>query len=147
MSAERCEPVYEPGSDDETAPSLSLPELASAARVPQGALRQARELGLLPPLDATGRWPAAAARDIQQQWPQIATALQAAQELGAERCAELLTRATGLTVRSAHVETLADRGMLQSTRIYRRRPLYRVADIQALADDPLSRALLSEIVS
>lgn len=147
MSPERPQPAHDrdPG---QAAPGLSLPDVASTAGVPQGALWHARELGLLPPPDArTGRWSAADARDIQRRWPQIASAIEAARELGAGRCAELLARTTGLAVRQTHVERLADRGMLKPTRTYRRRPLYRVADVRALADDPLSRALLSEIVS
>jgi hypothetical protein len=147
MSREGPDLAREPGPPD-LGPGLSLPDMASAVGVPRGALWHARELGLLPPPDVgAGRWSAADVRDIQQRWPQIASAIEAARELGAGRCAELLARTTGLAVRQIHVERLADRGVLTPTRTYRRRPLYRVADVQALADDPLSRALLSEIVS
>ena len=147
MSREGPQHDREPGPE-QAARGLTLPELASAAGVPRGVLQHARELGLLPAPDAgTGRWSAADVQDIQRRWPQIAAAHDAARELGAGRCAELLARATGLAVRHGHVEQLADRGVLKPTRTYRRRPLYRVADVQALADDPVSRALLSEIVS
>ncbi len=147
MTRGRAQPAHQPGHE-EAGPGLSLAEVADLAGVPQGSLRQARDQGLLPPPDAvTGCWPAAAVQDIRRHWPQIATELQAAQELGARRCAELLARSTGLAVRHSHVERLADRGMLTPTRTYRHRPLYRVADVQALADDPVGRALLSEIVS
>lgn len=147
MSRECPQSAHNPGSG-QTAHCLSLPEVASTAGVPAGALWRARELGLLPPPDAgTGHWSAADVRDIQRRWPQIAAAIEAARELGAGRCAELLARTTGLAVRQVHVERLADRGVLKPTRTYRRRPLYRVADVQALADDPLNRALLSEMVS
>lgn len=148
MSRQRPPPARIPGPD-EGAPSLSLGEVARAIGVPQGSLWQARERGLLPPPDAgpgPGRWSAAAAADMQREWPQIAAQLEAAEELGARRCAELLARRTGLPVRHSHVERLADRGMLKPTRTYRHRPMYRVADVQALADDPVTRALLSEIV-
>src|SRR5215469_4410366 len=142
MSREGPDLAREPGPPD-PGPGLSLPDVANAAGVPQGALWRARELGLLPPPDAgTGRWSAASVRDIKRQWPQIATAIEAARELGAGRCAELLARTTGLAVRQVHVERLAARGVLKPTRTYRRRPLYRVAEVRALADDPLSRAVL-----
>lgn len=128
-------------------PDLTLAEVAAVSRVPLGSLRHARELGLLPAPDgSTGRWSAPAVSEIQQRWPQIATALQAAQELGAVRCAELLSRITGLTVSRATVEALADRGVLHPSRTYQRRPVYRVADIQALAGDPFARALLAELI-
>jgi hypothetical protein len=147
MSREGPDPAREPGARDGE-PGLSLPEVAITAGVPQGVLWHARELGLLPAPDAgTGRWSAADVQDIKQRWPQIAAAHEASQELGAGRCAELLARTTGLAVRHSHVQRLAERGVLKPTRTYRRRPLYRVADVQALADDPLNRALLSEIVS
>jgi hypothetical protein len=127
---------------------LTLAELAVAARVPQGTLRRAAELGLLPAFDAPGsRWSPALARDIQDRWPQTAVAVQAAEDFGVVRCAELLSRLTGLSVRAAHVEDLAQRGMLQPSRQYRQRPLYRVADVRALADDPLARALLAELAA
>jgi hypothetical protein len=129
-------------------PGLTLAELAVAARVPQGTLRRAAELGLLPGFDVPGgRWSPALARDIQDRWPQTAVAVQAAEDFGVVRCAELLSRLTGLSVRAAHVEDLARRGMLQPSRQYRQRPLYRVADVKALAEDPLGRALLAELAA
>lgn len=131
----------------EQPPALTLAEVAAVSRVPLGSLRHARELGLLPaPDDSTGRWSGHAVREIQRCWPQIATALKAAQELGAVRCAELLGRMTGLTVSRATVEALVDRGVLRPSRTYQRRPVYRVCDIQALAGDPFARALLAEII-
>jgi hypothetical protein len=75
-----------------------------------------------------------------------ATAVRAAQELGAARCAVLLSRMTGLTVSQANVEAMADRGALRPSRTSQHRPVYRVADIQALAGDPFARALLAEII-
>jgi hypothetical protein len=68
-------------------------------------------------------------------------------ELGGVRCAELLARRTGLPVRLADVEQLAAQGLLQVTRYYKQRPLYQVAQVEALAADPLSRAVLAEMVS
>jgi hypothetical protein len=127
---------------------LTLAELAIAARVPQGTLRRAAELGLLPVFDLPGsRWSRALAREVQDRWPQTAVAVQAAEDFGVARCAELLSRLTGLNVRPAHVEDLARRGMLQPTRWYRQRPLYRVADVRALADDPFGCALLAELAA
>jgi hypothetical protein len=127
---------------------LTLAELAVAARVPQGTLRRAAELGLLPAFDAPGgRWSPALASDIQHRWPQTAVAVEAAEDFGVVRCAELLSRLTGLSVQPAHVEELARRGMLRSSRWYRQRPLYRVADVRALADDPLASALLAELAA
>lgn len=132
---------------DQAPPDLSLAEIATVSRVPLGSLRHAQELGLLPAPDgATGRWPGPAVRDIQKRWPQITATLKTAQELGAVRCAEMLSRMTGLTVSRANVEALADRGVLRPSRIYQRRPVYRVTDIQALASDPFARALLTEMI-
>jgi hypothetical protein len=127
---------------------LTLAELAAAARVPQGTLRRAAELGLLPAFDVPGgRWSPGLARAIQDRWPQTAAAVEAAEDFGVVRCAELLSRLTGLSVRPVHVEELARRGMLQPSRQYRQRPLYRVADIKALAGDPLGCALLAEFAA
>jgi hypothetical protein len=132
---------------DQAPPDLTLAEVAAVSRVPLGSLRHARELGLLPEPDpSTGRWSAAAVREIQRRWPQMAAALADAQELGAVRCSQLLSRMTGLTVSPANVETLAARGLLRPSRIYQRRALFRVTDLQALAGDPFTRALLSEII-
>jgi hypothetical protein len=125
---------------------LTIAGLATAIQVPQGTLRRAAELGLLPPPDTpSGRWSPSLARDIQDHWPQIAPAVQAAEDLGAVRCAEFLSRLTGLPVRPAHVDELAARGLLQPSRTYRQRSLYRIADLHTLAADPLSGALLAEI--
>lgn len=130
------------------APDVSLRQLAAAAGVPTAALRRARDLGLVPAPDAAGgRWSAAAAADIQDQWPRTAAALQASRELGAVRCAELLSRATGLPVSRADVEELATRGVLQVSRLYRQHPLFRVADLQALVADPAGRELLADVVT
>jgi hypothetical protein len=68
-------------------------------------------------------------------------------ELGAARCAELLSRRTGLRVSMAHIEALATDGLLHVSRWYKQRPLYQVAEIEALATDPLSRALVSDLVA
>jgi hypothetical protein len=147
MSRERHQPARGPGQGQAES-GQSQGGVGSAARLPEGSLRHARELGLLPEPDSDGgRWSAAAVRQIKRQWPQTAAALEAARELGADRCAELLSRTTGLAIRRVHVERLADQGMLKATRTYLHRPLYRVADVQALADDPLGCALLSEMVS
>ena len=125
---------------------LSLPQVAAAARVPQGAMRHASELGILPLADIDGqRWSPAAVREIQDRWPAIAAELKRAEEFGAVRCAELLSRVTGLALTKAHIEKLAAKGMLNASRLYRDRPLYRSADVRALAADPLSRAFLTEI--
>jgi hypothetical protein len=68
-------------------------------------------------------------------------------ELGAVRCAELLSRRTGLRVSVAHIEALASDGLLHVSRWYKQRPLYQVAEIEALVTDPLSRALVSDMVA
>ena len=72
---------------------------------------------------------------------------EATSELGGARCAEQLARRTGLPVRPADVEELASRGMLQIARVYKQRPLYRVTQVEALAADPVSRAVLADIVA
>jgi hypothetical protein len=135
-----------PAADPARPAGLTLAGLATAIGVPQGTLRRAAELGLLPPPNAPGgRWSQPLARDIQDRWPQTAPTVQAAEDLGAARCAELLARLTGLPVGPAHIEELAGRGLLQPSRTYKHRPLYRVADLHALATGPLTRALLTEI--
>ncbi len=127
---------------------LSLRQLAAVVDVPQAALQRARDLKLMPPPDtADGRWSATAAEEINRQWPQTAAALQAGRELGLVRCAEMLTRVTGLQVGRAHVEELAARGSLKVSRFYRQQPLFRVADLHALTADPAGLALLAEIVT
>jgi hypothetical protein len=45
------------------------------------------------------------------------------------------------------VRRTAQPALLRSSRWYRQRPLYRVADIRALADDPLASALLAELAA
>jgi len=120
-------------------------ELAVALRAPVADLYRARELGLLPEPGPTGRWSPAAAAQITRDWPQTVTAVQAARELGPARSAELLARVSGLPVTAAHVAELAGRGLLISSRRYRNRPLYLVADLHAAAADPVTLALLAEI--
>jgi hypothetical protein len=127
---------------------LGLCQLAAVLRTPVASLYRAGELGLLPvPDQAGGRWSAEAVARIVDGWPQTAAAIEAARELGAARSAELLARATGLPVARRHVEELAARGLLRSSRSYRHRPLYRVAEVEALAVDPVTRALLAEITA
>jgi hypothetical protein len=72
---------------------------------------------------------------------------EAVRELGGVRCAELLARRTGLPVRPAHVGELARRGLLQVTRLYKQRPMYRVTQVEALAADPPGRAALAGIIA
>jgi hypothetical protein len=76
------------------------------------------------------------------QW---GTGQEALPELGAVRCAELLARRTGLPVTAGDMEELAARGLVHVTRLYKRRPMYRVAEVEAVAADPVSRALLAGI--
>ena len=139
-------PSQHPGAIAPEPDGLTLSEVAAAARVPQGALRHARELGILPAADIDGtQWSPAAVREITGRWPQISAELARNEELGAVRCAELLGRITGLAVTSAHIDHLAARGILRARRQFRNRPLYRTADVHALAADPVSHALLTEI--
>lgn len=86
----------------------------------------ARELGLLPRLDAGGtRWSAAAVSQISGRWPGIAAAIEVARELGAARCAALLAGLTGLAAEAADVGELAARGLIEASGCYKDRPLYR----------------------
>jgi len=71
----------------------------------------------------------------------------ATSELGGVRCAELLARRTGLPVKVADVEKLAALGLLEITRHYKQRPMYRVTQVESLAADPVSRAVVAEIVT
>jgi hypothetical protein len=123
-------------------------KLAAELGTAPSLVDQARDLGLIAPPDDAGRWwSAAAVADIRGRWPQIVAAIHAAREFGAVRCAELLTRRTGLPVRAGHVEKMAALGMVRATRYYRKRPLYRVSEVEALAADALSRARLADIVN
>ena len=120
----------------EPAAGIGRYQLAALLGVSETAMDRAHELMLLPPAAGDGRWPPAVVDDLRARWPQIAEAIQQAQELGAARCAEMLTRATDLPVTAADITELGQRGMLPVSRVFRQRPLYRVADVQALADDP-----------
>ena len=69
-------------------------------------ISRAFELGLLPGPDRDGRWSEAAAAELRSRWAQIVTAIMQAEELGGVRCAQLLSRVTGLPVTSADIKTL-----------------------------------------
>ena len=121
-------------------------KLAAALGTSPTLVERAREMGLIsPPEDGGGWWTAAAAEEIRNRWPRVIADLEAALELGAVRCAELLARRTGLPVTAAHLEELAARGTVHVTRFYKQRPMYRVTEIEALASDPLGRAVLADI--
>ncbi|HEY1919812.1 MAG TPA: STAS domain-containing protein [Streptosporangiaceae bacterium] len=122
-------------------------QLAALLGTPVAEVYRARELGLLPGPGPSGRWGQAATAEITSRWPQTAAALAAARELGTARSAELLARASGLPITAAHVAGLAARGLLTSARSYKHRPLYRIADLHALAADPDARALLAELTT
>lgn len=122
-------------------------QLAGVLGVSEGMIIRAFELDLLPGPDRGGRWSPAAAAELRTRWPQIATAITQAEELGAVRCAELLSRVTGLPVNAADITELAALGILRATRRWMRRPLYRVADVHALADDLLGSAQVAAVVA
>jgi hypothetical protein len=122
-------------------------QLADFLGVSEGMVTQAWELRLLPEPDGDGRWPEVVAADLRGRWPQIAAAVELARELGAVRSAELLARVTGLPITAADIAELEKQGMLRASRCYLRRPLYRVADVQALADDGGTRERLTAIVA
>jgi hypothetical protein len=67
--------------------------------------------------------------------------------LGAVRCAQLLTSLTDLPVSAADVGELERHGMLRASRRHRHRPLYRVADVHALADDPQAWEQIATVVA
>lgn len=113
-----------------------------------GQIDRARELGLLPEPDADGRrWSAALVGEIRARWPQILAGIEAARELGAARCAALLTDRTGLDVDRADVDELAGRGLAEVTGSYKEWPLYRVAGLEDLAADPAKMAVLAQVVA
>lgn len=122
-------------------------QLADVLGVGPGMIARAFELGLLPEPDYDGRWSPDAAADLRARWAQIATAITEAQEFGAARCAQLLSRVTGLPVTAADITELDGLGILRASRQYMRRPMYRVADVQALADDPSASGQLAAIVT
>jgi hypothetical protein len=113
-----------------------------------GQVGRARELGLLPDPDVGGRrWSAAAVEGIRGRWPQVLATIEAARELGAGRCAALLAERTGLGVDAADVEELAARELVRISGYFKDRPLYRVAEIEALASDPVRVSVLAGIVA
>lgn len=122
-------------------------QLAEVLGVGEGMVSQALELGLLPGPDCDGRWSEAAAAKLRTGWPQIAAAIMQAQELGAAKSAELLSQVTDLTVIAADITELDKRGILRASRRYMRRPLYRVTDVRALANDPAASDQLAAIVA
>lgn len=123
-------------------------KLAAALGTSPTLVERAREMGLIKPPDNAGRWwTAATAEEIRSRWPQVLAEIADALELGAVRCAELLARRTGLPVTAADMEELTARGMVHVTRFYKQRPMYRVTEVEALASDPLSRALLADITA
>jgi ribonuclease HI len=69
------------------------------------------------------------------------------QRLGAARAAELLTELTGLRIHAPDVEELAAAGMISVVGQYKKRPLYDVAALRALAADELRRATLAEVAA
>lgn len=122
-------------------------QLADVLGVGEGMITRAFELGLLPGPDRDGRWSERATAELRTRWPQIATAITQAQELGAAKCAQLLSRVTELAVTAADITELAERGILRVSRHYMRQPLYRAADVQALADEPATSDQLAAIVA
>lgn len=137
--------VSPPSSGSPLPASLGPSQLAGMLHAPVASLYRARELDLIPGPGPDGRWAAEATAVIERDWPRIVIAIEAARELGAARSAELLGRLTGLPVSPGHVAELAARGLLTSSGSYKHRPLYRVADLQALAAGSLAVALLAEI--
>jgi hypothetical protein len=123
-------------------------KIAAALGTSASLVDQAQQMGLIRPPDLAGRWwSSAAVNEIRDRWPTVMADIEAASELGAVRCAELLARRTGLPVDPADVEELARRGMLKVTRLYKQRPLYRVTQVEAVAADPVSRAVLADIAA
>ena len=67
--------------------------------------------------------------------------------LGAARAADLLSELTGLSVYASDVEELAASGMTSVAGHYKKRPLYDVAALQALAADEQHRMALAEMIA
>jgi hypothetical protein len=63
------------------------------------------------------------------------------------RSAELLSELTGLSVHASDVEELAAAGMTSVVGLYRKRPLYDVAALRALAIDEQHRTALAEMIA
>lgn len=127
--------------------SLGPYQMADALGVTHAAIDRARELQLLPEPDCDGRWSAAAVEALRGRWPQVAAGIEEARELGAARCAGLLAAATGLPVERADIDELAARGLLTASGSYKDWPLYRVADLEALAVSPAAREQLAVLVA
>lgn len=136
-----------PPGDQQPDAELGPRQLATLLRTPVADLYRARELDLLPDPGPGGRWPPDDVAEIVRGWPETAAAIHAARELGAARSAELLARVTGLPVTEVHIDELATRGLLTSPRTYQKWPLYRVADLHALAADPVTLDLLTQLTS
>jgi hypothetical protein len=123
-------------------------KLAAELGTSSSLVERARDMGLIRPPDNAGRWWSDdAVKEIRGQWAGVMAAIEAARELGTVRCAELLARRTGWPVRPGDVEKMAARGLLRATRHYRQRPMYRVADVEALAADPLGRAQIADAIA
>ncbi|MGI5186486.1 3'-5' exonuclease [Dactylosporangium sp. CA-152071] len=128
-------------------PSYGPHQLADRIGLLRGEVDRARELGLLTPDVDGGRWSAAAADVLTGQVEQLREQLAAEQTLGAVRCAGRLRDVTGLPVDPQDIEDLAAQGVLTVAGEYKDRPLYRVADVLALADDPDRLAVVTAMVT
>ncbi len=62
------------------------------------------------------------------------------------RSAELLSELTGLSVHASDVEELAAAGVTSVVGHYKKRPLYDVAALRALAADERHRMALAEMI-
>lgn len=138
----------ESGPAPDRAVSFGPHQLADRIGLCRGEVDRARELGLLPTPDAAGfRWSAAAADALAEQVDQLRTQLAAAAELGANRCASRLGEVTGLPVDTPDIEALVARGLLDPSGEYKGHRLYRVADIDALAEHPDLPGLVAERIA
>jgi DNA polymerase III epsilon subunit-like protein len=122
--------------DAETTP-VGTHGLAERTGLWRSEVDRARALGALPEPDTDdGRWSPALVQTIAGQVEQIRDRLAAEEQLGARRCAERLAERTGLPVAAEDITLLAERDLLAARGQYKGLPLYRVGDVDALAEHP-----------
>jgi hypothetical protein len=145
------EPPTEPAAA--AAPAQELADygphqLADRVGLYRRQVERARDLGLLPAPDVDGaRWSATVVDDIAGRVEEIRASLDVQQAWGASRCAQRLAEAAGVPVEAADIEVLAQRGLLHQVDEYKGYPLYRVGDVDALAERENEAGTLATVVA
>ncbi|MER5424379.1 3'-5' exonuclease [Streptosporangium roseum] len=125
---------------------LSRTQLMELLGLTFGDWRRAEDAGLIGAPDWDPYWTRAAAEDLAGRATQLRQAIPP-QPLGARRCAEMLSEATGLDVGEPDIIALAERGLTSVVGHYKDWPLYDVAALRALAGDDERLAVLADLVA